>query len=46
MNAFMRNRLEGRIEEFENMVPIPNPLNTAGMLEEADENEEDDDDDE
>ncbi|KAI8049727.1 Alpha/beta knot methyltransferase [Syncephalis plumigaleata] len=43
MNSFMRNRLEGKLEEFENMVPIPSPLNTAAMLEEADKDEEDDD---
>ncbi|RKP09370.1 Alpha/beta knot methyltransferase [Thamnocephalis sphaerospora] len=39
LNSFMRNRLEARLGEFENLVPPPNPLNTI-ELEDEDEDDE------
>ncbi|KAI9596023.1 Alpha/beta knot methyltransferase [Syncephalis fuscata] len=42
LNSFMRNRLEGKLEEFENMVPLPNPLNIDSLEDDIDEEEDDD----
>jgi 21S rRNA (GM2251-2'-O)-methyltransferase len=46
LNAFMRNRLESRMEEFEDLVPEPNPLNTLELEDEDLEDEEEEDEEE